>query len=542
MKLAIAQINPTVGALEDNKKKIVSFINLAQEARADLVVFPELAVTGYPPEDLLLKKGFVADDLKLLRELAPYSKKIDIIVGFVDTKDGENYNAAALLRRGGIEGVYRKMCLPNYGVFDEKRYFKPGSEPFVFTSGDGIKIALTICEDIWDLKGPALRSIAAQKPNVVINISASPYHFEKERMREEILKGVVSACGAAVVYCNMVGGQDELVFDGASMVLDEKGVFRYRSRRFEEGMGVNSLSSKGGRIFVRSLGKSEKQLDHTEEIYKSLVLGTRDYIRKNGFFKAVLGLSGGVDSSLVAKIACDAIGKENVKAVAMPSVYSSQGTKRDALAVAKNLGIKLINIPIDPILSSCLSALSKEFKGTKRDIAEENLQARIRGNMLMALSNKFGWLVLTTGNKSEISMGYCTLYGDMAGGFAVIKDVPKTLVYKLVDFVNKKEGRKIIPASVIKRPPTAELRPNQRDEDTLPPYKVLDPILKLYIEEDRSSEEIAKLGFDKRLVRDIINTVDRNEYKRRQAPPGVKITPKAFGRDRRLPIVNKYRS
>ncbi len=541
IKIGLAQINPTVGDLEGNKNKILEFTALAKKKGVGLVIFPELAVTGYPPEDLLLKKSFVRDNVRILKRIARYSNGIDIVVGFADYKGGDTYNAGALLRRGRIEGVYRKVLLPNYGVFDEKRYFKPGREPFTFVL-KGIKFALTICEDIWNINGLALKLCAALRPHAIINISASPYHFEKEKMREAMLRALARRYRANILYCNMTGGQDELVFDGASRVCDSKGVFRYRARRFEEHLGTALLSSGRDGVFIERSEESARPLGQLEEIYNGLVLGTRDYLRKNSFSKALLGLSGGIDSSLTAKIACDAIGNENVVGVSMPSRYSSRETQLDARRVAENLGIGFIIIPVDKIFSSYLESLSDIFKALKPNIAEENLQARIRGNTLMALSNKFGWLVLTTGNKSEISMGYCTLYGDTAGGFAVIKDVPKTLVYKLTDFINKAEGREIIPRTVIRRPPTAELKPDQKDEDTLPPYKVLDRVLKLYIERGKSLEDIVKNGFQRGLVRDIINKVDRNEYKRRQSPPGVKITPRAFGKDWRFPIVNRYKA
>jgi NAD+ synthase (glutamine-hydrolysing) len=445
------------------------------------------------------------------------------------------------LRNGTIEAVYNKMLLPNYGVFDEKRYFSAGERPISIVHNN-VEAALTICEDIWDAGGAALKPYRIRRVPLLINISASPYHSAKERMRRSTLVGVARICDAIVIYCNMVGGQDELVFDGASAVVDSRGDFVYRAGRFEEDFGIVEIVSKGPKVLIAKRDKSARQPLQTEEIYASLVLGTHDYVAKNGFSKVVLGLSGGIDSALTAKIACDAVGKSNVIAVSMPSRYSSRQTQEDAKAVARNLGIRLIDIPIQGIHLSYTAALADEFKDLKVDVTEENLQARIRGNILMALSNKFGWLVLTTGNKSEISMGYCTLYGDMAGGFAVIKDVPKTLVYRLADFVNKKASRKIIPESVIRRAPSAELRPDQKDSDTLPPYAVLDPVLRLYIEEEMSLDEIAKKGFDKTLAKDIINRVDQNEYKRRQGPPGIKITPRAFGKDRRFPIVNKYRA
>ncbi len=542
MRIGIAQINPTVGALKENGKKIIDYMQRGKKKGVDLIVFPELAITGYPPEDLLLKKSFVSDNLRVLYTVARQSKGISAIVGFVDLKGGERYNAAALVRDCGVEGIYRKMLLPNYGVFDEKRYFKPGTESFTFFSNHKtMKCALTICEDIWEPEGAALALCASHEPHVIINISASPYHFKKEKMRESMLEDVAGAHGTIVVYCTIVGGQDELVFDGGSMVVDARGEIRYRAPRFEEHLGIVDIVARSAGVSIERCERSARRLEQAEEIYKSLVLGTRDYICKNGFRKAVVGLSGGIDSCLTAKIACDAIGNGNVIGVSMPSRYSSRATQDDARRVAKNLGMRFIVIPMDSIFQSFLAVLSHEFKGLKEGIAEENLQARIRGNILMAFSNKFGWLVLTTGNKSEISMGYCTLYGDMAGGFSVIKDVPKTLVYKLARFVNAKGARDVIPQSVFTRPPTAELRPDQKDEDTLPPYKILDPILKLYIEDEQSPEEISSQGFDLELARLIAHVVDKNEYKRRQGPPGVKITPRAFGKDRRFPIVNRYR-
>ncbi|MDO9287714.1 MAG: NAD+ synthase [Thermodesulfovibrionales bacterium] len=564
LRLALAQINPTVGDIEGNASKICDYIKLAKKQNAAIVVFPELAVTGYPPEDLLLKPQFISDNLDALKRVQQETEGITAVVGFVDPvrklksdffsngvdRNDGIYNAAAIFHDGKLVDVYHKIYLPNYGVFDEYRYFKAGTKTPVYSIGD-IKFGVNICEDIWYAEGPA-RSQTAGGAEIILNINASPYHMGKLFSREEMLSKRALENKAVIAYLNAVGGQDELVFDGGSLIVDRAGEIIVRGRQFEEEMiiaeivldGYNApsyppLKLRGGRGSYDLKG-SEGGLG--EEVYKALVLGTRDYVNKNDFSKVVIGLSGGVDSSLVAAIAVDAIGKENVKGVFMPSPFTSKESREDSSELAKNLGIKIIDVPINEIFESYRKNLKKEFKGFHEDITEENLQARIRGNILMSFSNKFGWLVLTTGNKSEMSVGYATLYGDMAGGFAVIKDVPKTLVYELCKWKNSKEGRAVIPERVLWKEPTAELKPDQKDTDTLPPYPVLDPILKAYIEDDKSFEDILSSGCEKECVQKVIKMIDKSEYKRRQSPPGIKITARAFGKDRRFPITNKYRS
>jgi len=538
LRIALAQINPTVGDLKANTEKITGFIDRAKEFEADIVTFPELAICGYPPEDLLLKEHFVRDNLKALRLLVKRIRGITVIVGFVDKdKKGNLYNAAGIICDGGLKGVYRKIELPNFGVFDEKRYFRAGDRPLVFDVGK-MKFGVNICEDIW--KENATACLQADKgARLIVNISASPYYMGKGNLRKKMLISRAKETKAYICYNNLVGGQDELIFDGGSMIVGPKGDRIIYGKQFEEDLIVADLPVTASKRKIK--GRSCLRLGRTEEIYSALVLGTGDYIRKNGFKKAVIGLSGGMDSSLTAAIACDAIGSENVTGISMPSRYSSRKTQTDAKVLADNLGIKFNVVPINSIFDVYLKILKKQFAGLKRDVTEENLQARIRGNILMAFSNKFGWLVLTTGNKSETSVGYCTLYGDMAGGFAVIKDVPKTVVYKLARFRNERGGKKLIPRSVFKRAPSAELKMNQKDQDTLPDYSVLDAILKDYIEEDKSFEKIISKRKNPELVKKVMNMVDKNEYKRRQSPPGIKITPKAFGKDRRLPLTNRYR-
>lgn len=554
IRLAIAQIDCTVGDFGGNYQKICKNIDKAAGLGADIVSFPELAITGYPPEDLLLKKSFIDENLDVLRKVANVSKDITTIVGFVDRDRNSIYNAAAVIYKGAIKGVYRKIFLPNYGVFDEIRYFASGTTPSVFKLGD-VVFGVNICEDIWH-KGHPTALQAASGAHLIININASPYHSGKIKQREEVICSQARQNNTIISYTNLVGGQDELVFDGQSMIVDASGKVIARGAAFEEDLVAVDLcidttrprNAKNVIIIDKDIPKRKratvikngmKELDASEEVYRALVLGLGDYIRKNEFRKVVIAISGGIDSALVAAIAVDVLGSDNVIGVFMPSRYTQDRSENDAKKLAENLGIKFISISIEPIFKLCLMSLEKHFAGMGRDTAEENLQARIRGNLIMTLSNKFGWLVLTTGNKSEMSTGYATLYGDMAGGFAVIKDVPKTLVYKLVLYRNS--IKKVIPGSIIEREPTAELKAEQKDSDTLPPYDILDRILKAYVEEDKGFDEITGMGFDKDTVRRVLEMVDRSEYKRRQAPPGIKITPKAFGKDRRMPITNKYR-
>jgi NAD+ synthase (glutamine-hydrolysing) len=573
LRIALAQINTTVGDFDGNVKKILGAVDAARSAGADIVTLPELAVCGYPPEDLLFKPQFIQANLESLKKIAAAAKGITVVTGFVDA-DGDIFNAAAVLHDGKIAGIYRKIYLPNYGVFDENRYFRAGNECPVFVIG-GVNIGITICEDIWYEAGPATVQADAGA-EVIINISASPYNTGKGAYRERMISTRAADTVAIFAYNNAVGGQDELVFDGHSVIMDEKGVLLCRGKQFEEDLVVADLDVESvfrarlhdprrrkeaflieqprwrqTRTVISEIPstpatstinrQSEDMLDLPAEVYKALVLGTRDYVRKNGFEKVLIGLSGGIDSAIVATIAADALGGENVIGVSMPSRFSSEGSKTDAKKLTENLKMKLLTIPIEKVYTAYLDTLSGSFAGAKPDTTEENIQARIRGNLLMALSNKFGWLVLTTGNKSEYATGYTTLYGDMAGGFAVIKDVPKTLVYKIARHRNKLAGFELIPEPIFAKPPSAELRPDQKDTDSLPPYEVLDPILTAYAEDDKSVEQIITLGFDKATVQRTAKLVDKSEYKRRQAPPGVKITTRAFGRDRRLPITSHFK-
>ncbi|MBU4320974.1 MAG: NAD+ synthase [Nitrospinae bacterium] len=539
IKIALAQINPTVGGIEGNVLKICDYIQQAREKKSSLVIFPELSITGYPPEDILLKRHFIDDNLEALSRVIENTKDIAAVVGFVDRKDSILYNAAAIIQNCRMIGVYHKVFLPNYGVFDEYRYFRAGTETPVYRIED-INIGVNICEDIWYPEGPAkYQAIAGAE--VIFNINASPYHMGKSHLREKMVSERASDNKIVIAYLNTVGGQDELVFDGGSFITDKTGEIIVRGRQFEEEMIISEIALDGYNPPIPPLEKGGEG-GFEEEVYKALVLGTRDYVIKNDFKQAVIGLSGGVDSALVAAIAVDAIGKENVTGIFMPSPYTSKESREDAYGLSKNLGIKIIEAPISNIFEVYRESLKMEFKGLPDDKTEENLQARIRGNILMAFSNKFGWLVLTTGNKSEMSVGYATLYGDMAGGFAVIKDVPKTLVYELCKWKNSNEGRAVIPKRVLWKEPSAELRPDQKDTDSLPPYPVLDPILKAYVEDDKSFEDILSSGCEIECTRKVIEMIDRSEYKRRQSPPGIKITPRAFGKDRRFPITNKYRS
>ncbi len=537
MRIALAQINPTVGDLKGNYDKILDFIRRAETQGADIVVFPELVICGYPPEDLLLKEHFIRDNLEVLQSLIKKIKGITVIVGFVDVdKKKRLYNAAAIIADGKLKGVYHKHDLPNYGVFDEKRYFDSGTSPDVFLI-DGVKIGVNICEDIWVDRGIYL-SQAKKGAKVLINISSSPYDIDKLSAREKLLQTRARQTKTFLCYVNLVGGQDELIFDGGSMVTTPQGKIIANAKQFEEDLVVVDLPVGKNNVKKSIQRHVMPKFSQIERIYKALVLGTRDYIRKNGFKKVIIGLSGGIDSALVAAIAVEAIGKDNVIGVSMPSRYSSVGTKTDAKGVARNLGIEFKEIPIESAVESYAKILEKEFSGLAPNIAEENIQARIRGNILMALSNKFGWLVLTTGNKSEIAVGYCTLYGDMSGGYAVIKDVFKIKVYELARLCNAR-GKEIIPQSVIDRAPTAELRENQKDQDSLPEYDLLDQILIDYVDEHKSPAQISQKT-EKSVVDKVVKLVDASEYKRRQAAPGVKITQRAFGKDWRLPITNRY--
>ena len=567
-RIALAQVNPTVGDLDGNVARIRAGLEQARTLGAQLVAFPELAVTGYPPEDLLFKSGFVEANLSALDDVARATTGLTAVVGFVDKRD-DIFNAAAVLHDGRLAGVYHKQYLPNYGVFDENRYFQAGTTAPVFALGE-TSFAVNICEDIWYPTGPTTRQALAGA-ELVVTINASPYHAGKGHQRERMIATRAADDVVCLAFVNMVGGQDELVFDGGSLIVNERGELVARGRQFAEDFVVADLdldavfharlhdsrrrkerqgAAEAARVVLPPLApapvpplppRAVVPLPPVDEVYEALVVGTRDYVRKNGFAHVVIGLSGGIDSSLVAAVAVEALGRDNVTGVTMPSPYSSSGTKGDAGRLARNLGIDFLTLPITPVFKAFTRTLADPFKGLEEDVAEENIQARIRGTLLMALSNKFGWLVLTTGNKSEIAVGYSTLYGDMAGGFAVIKDVPKTLVYEIARHVNARAARAVIPQSVFDRPPSAELRPDQTDQDTLPPYAELDAILQAYVEEDRGVSDLVAAGFAEDTVRRVIRMVDVNEYKRRQGPIGVKITPRAFGRDWRLPIVNRFR-
>ncbi|HEX9311368.1 MAG TPA: NAD+ synthase [Actinomycetota bacterium] len=552
VRIALGQINVTVGDLKGNVAKMASWASRATEAGADLVCFPELSVTGYPPEDLVLRPEFVRDNLKALGELAQSTAGgCAVLAGFVDRTELGLHNAAAVLSNGEVAARYHKVKLPNYGVFDEERYFEPGEAdcPIRLASS---ALGISICEDAW---GPGLpwNRYAERRTKVIPNINASPYHRGKVAERLEVCRDRALETGAWIVYVNMVGGQDELVFDGGSMVVSPEGVPVWRAALFEEDLLVVDVDVPGAPEAypgptIPATTKPPlpeharpRWPEGVEEVYRALVLGLGDYVRKNGFEEVVIGLSGGIDSALTAALAADALGPDAVRTVAMPSPYSSAESVEDALEVARRLGVRVEEIRIDDVFKAYLSGLEEAFRSTEENIAEENLQARIRGNILMALSNKFGSLVLTTGNKSELATGYSTLYGDMAGGFAPIKDVPKTLVYELSRWRNGASEPPPIPGRVLSKPPSAELRLDQKDTDSLPPYDLLDSVLEGYVERDRGPEELIAEGMDPEIVWKVVELVDRAEYKRRQAPPGVKITPKAFGRDRRLPITNRYR-
>ena len=570
LRVALAQVNPTVGDLEGNTRKLVEWIDRAREQEADLVVFPELVLTGYPPEDLLLKPSFIRDNLRYRDRIVAASKGIATVFGFVDM-DVDIYNAAAFASDGSLRGVYHKFYLPNYGVFDEERYFRRGRRCPIFELG-GVRIGVSICEDAWYPTGP----ISLQALNgaaLLVNINGSPYHHGKVKARETMIATRAMDSRAFVAWVNTAGGQDELVFDGNSLIYGPEGQLIAHAASFDEELLVGDVdvgSVFGERLHDTRLRQEatgplhvdmevdnvvvdseprpprawlaspiRQPLDGPAEIYAAVVHGTRDYVRKNGFQKVLLGLSGGVDSALTATLAADALGAQNVVGALMPSRFTSRDNIEDAEALADNLGIQVLSIPIDPAHRAFEEMFREAYAGTEPGIAEENIQPRIRGNLLMGLSNKFGWLLLSTGNKSELATGYCTLYGDMAGGFAVLKDIPKTVVYELCEYRNSRDG-KVIPQRILDKEPSAELKDNQRDSDSLPPYPVLDPVLKGYVEDDRSFEELVAAGHDPAIVSRVIQLVDRSEYKRRQAPPGVKITARAFGRDRRMPLTNRY--
>jgi NAD+ synthase (glutamine-hydrolysing) len=588
VRLAIAQLNTTVGDFKGNTAKICSHIRQAEASGADLVCFPELTITGYPPEDLLLKPNFIEANLRSLESLTELTKELHVaaVVGFVDLKDGETYDAAAVIYRGALIATYHKVYLPNYGVFDEKRYFKSGNGGLVIGCA-GVNTGITICEDIWHPIGPASLEARAGSAQLILNLSASPYHNGKQQFREKMLSVRASDNVTHIAYVNLVGGQDELVFDGNSAVFDEEGTLLGRAAAFQEDLLVvdlqtehmlrtrlrdtrhreapaSELSGPVCRIDLPAsagyppvgypsanreypplpLPQTQTQpvagMDEEAQVYAAVVLGIHDYVNKNGFKGAFIGLSGGIDSALTAAIAVDALGADQVNGVLMPSPYTSRDSTVDADELAANLGIKTITVPIAPLYETYLATITPACEGRPGDLTTQNIQARIRGNILMALTNQYGGLVLTTGNKSELSVGYATLYGDMAGGFAVLKDIPKTLVYRLCHYLNRRAGRMVIPQRVFDKAPTAELRPDQRDEDDLPPYAVLDQIIEAYVEDDRSPQEIISRGFDPAIVTRVIRMIDHNEYKRRQAPPGVKITHRAFGKDRRMPITNRF--
>ena len=559
MRIALAQINPVVGDIAGNELLITNAIADARAAGAALVCLPELAMTGYPPEDLLLKDHVLSDVAAALERIAEQVEGIVALVGYPE-HDGAVYNSAAVLADGKVCGSYRKNLLPNYGVFDEHRYFEAGSRGALIDL-NGALVGLSICEDIWTPGAPESDEAAAGA-SLIVNLSASPFQAGKGTAREQMLAERARECGVAVAFCGQVGGQDELVFDGHSLVVAPSGEILARAPQFEQWLLSCEVPMQAAEFkaeehpnveligsFTTNPPSDDTSLDHLvarvesddEAVYAALVLGTRDYADKNGFSRVVLGLSGGVDSALVACIARDALGADRVTCVTMPSQYSSEGTYSDAVALAAALGVELLELPIGDLMKGYDELLAEPFAGRAPDLTEENLQARIRGNILMALSNKFGWLVLTTGNKSEMAVGYSTLYGDSAGGFAVIKDLPKLLVYRLCELRNRRSDSPI-PQSILTRPPSAELRPDQADQDSLPPYEILDPLLEGYVERDLGAEQLVAEGFDAETVKFVIGLVDRAEYKRRQQPPGIKVTGKAFGRDRRMPITNRYNS
>ncbi len=562
IRLALAQIGLVVGDLQGNVERMAGALGKAEADGCDLVAFPELSITGYPPEDLLLKPAFVDESREALDALAEQVGDVVAIVGFVDREGSRLYNAVAVCHGRQVRGIYRKRRLPNYAVFDEQRYFTPGTEPLRLYGVAGTAVGVSICEDAWASGGP-LAEQAVGGARLIVNVNASPYHAGKAAKREAMLAERAGEAGCTIAYVNLVGGQDELVFDGGSLVVSEAGEVLARARQHVEELLVVDLeleqsTAEGGApptrgLLVEGLTSSSRASDPArpgpiadplprwQEIYEALVLGTRDYVHRSGFNEVALGLSGGIDSSLVAAVAVDAFGPDKVHGVLMPSRYSSDHSISDALALAEGLGIQHRTIGIEPAFGAFCEMLGPSFEGTEPGVAEENLQPRIRGTLLMALSNKFGWMVLTTGNKSEMAVGYATLYGDMAGGFAVLKDVPKTWVYEVCRDLNRRRGTEVVPEAVLSKPPSAELRPDQLDTDSLPPYDQLDPIIEAYVERDRSVAQMVAEGHDPVAVERVVRMVDAAEYKRRQAPPGVRVTTKAFGKDRRLPITNLYR-
>lgn len=562
MRIAIAQVNSCVGDLDANFRKISSCIKKAKGKRADIIVFPELALTGYPPEDLLLNPDFIKQSEKTLKRIVSHTGGIMVLLGVPCLKKEGLYNACYVIQNKKIKYVYKKSFLPNYSVFDERRYFIPGEDVPVFFN-DKVFFSVTICEDIWVKNSPVFQESFCGKAQLIFNISASPFFAKKIALRKNLLEKLARRTRSFLVYCNLVGGQDELVFDGRSLIFSPRGKILFESAAFREDLSFADIrldkrgskrvdyagrfklvnipvdSFGGGRKPPIPVARPPEKLTEVQEIYRALVLGTRDYVSKNGFEKVVVGLSGGIDSCLTSTIACDALGKENVVGVSMPSSYSSRESIDDAAQLAKNLGIKLDIISIEKIFKVYRDNFLRHFSEVN-DNTLQNIQARIRGNILMAFSNNFGWMVLTTGNKSETSVGYCTLYGDTAGGFGVLKDVPKTLVYKLARFRNNMAKSDLIPARVFTKPPSAELKPGQRDEDDLGPYEKLDKIINLFIEKNMDFNNIVKKGFSAARVKGIISKIDKNEYKRRQSPPGIKITPRSFGKDRRMPITNRF--
>ncbi len=540
MRIALGQFNATVGDLAGNVAKMKAVWAQAQEAGVDLVLFPELAICGYPPEDLVYKRQFVEDNRTALEELAAACPKKLVVAGFVEGSNGDLFNAAAVIRNGRIVHTYHKCILPNYGVFDEQRYFKPGNRPLVITV-NGLRTAVVICEDIWNPEWLSSFLMNAGRIHLLVNISASPFHVGKIAKRSDLIVRSTDLFNCAVAYCNLVGGQDELVFDGRSILADSTGAIVTKAKAFDEDLLIADIEEHAEGVKVTPAQPPAPQPPGpVEEVYQALVLGTRDYTLKNGFRQTLLGISGGIDSAVTAAVAVAALGAENVQCVTMPSRFNSPETIADSQRVADNLGCPLLAIPIEPILTRFDTSLKASPRWDDRGIAYENLQARIRGMILMSLSNQTGALVLTTGNKSEVSVGYSTLYGDSAGGFGVIKDVPKTMVYRLARYINTRAGREVIPNAVIERIPSAELRPGQKDTDSLPDYDLLDRIITGYVEQDQSARELVESGLPADVVERVIRMIDRNEYKRRQSPPGVRITPKAFGKDRRLPITNHY--